>query len=280
VVAHSLRGLGDDLSWRLREDLAPVSPFQVARSVEGPAVECPRADATRIAMVDAAPQAVLATLDRNDTPAAWALRERLLEPHLAAVVASLKRLDHPKAWSLRERYLAEHGERTITADPLAAAPLAASLRGLGGAEAWRLRRACFDAAPIAVLESLTGLADEESWTWRARHLERAPRVVLRSLLLLDDPRAWQMRRSMVDRAKEALDSMAGMASANAWSLREQAVSVWPSTAVKSLGPLFHSRRGQDLARRALTEHPNDLSLLKHVTALGGDRPAAEPEAAP
>ncbi|HEU5058828.1 MAG TPA: hypothetical protein VFU21_19980, partial [Kofleriaceae bacterium] len=74
--------------------------------------------------------------------------------------------------------------------------------------------------------------------------------------------------------KEALDSMTGMDGAQAWALREELCERWPSTAVKSLGPLYNAARGRALADRALALRPDDISLLKHLTALAHDAGAA------
>lgn len=274
VVAYGLRGLGDDAAWRLREELEAVSGQLVARSIDGLEVEGERADATRVRLADAHPDAILATLDGNDGAVAWALRERLEARDLRAVVSSLKGIASERAWELRRRLVRQAGGEAALADPLLADPLAGSLRGLATTEAWQLRRRCFEAAPVAALESLTAVSDEEAWAWRTRWLERATRPVLRSLWRLDDPRAWEMRRRIGATAKEALDSMSGMDSPEAWALREELVDRWPSTAVKSLGPLYAGQRGRALADRALAARPDDLSLLKHLTALLFDAEAA------
>ncbi len=274
VVAYGLRGLGDEAAWRLREELEPVSGFLVARSIDGLDVEGEQADAWRVRMADAHPEAILATLDGNDGQAAWALRERLEARDARGVVSSLKGLASERAWELRRRLVRQAGGDAALADPLVAEPLVGSLRALASAEAWELRRRCFEAAPVAALESLTEVTDDESWAWRARWLERAPRAVLRSLWRLEDRRAWEMRRRVGASVKEALDSMAGMDSKQAWALRDELCDRWPSTAVKSLGPLYAGKRGRALADRALTARPDDLSLLKHVTALLFDAEAA------
>jgi dTMP kinase len=274
VVAYGLRGLGDEAAWRLREELEPAAGLMVARSIDGLEVEGERADASRLRLADAWPQAILATLDGNDGPIAWALRERLEARDLAAVVSSLKRIGSERSWELRRRLIRQAGGEPALADPQVAAPLVDSLRGLGSREAWELRRLCLEAAPVPALESLTELTDDEAWAWRARWLERAPRPVLRSLLRLDDPRAWSMRRQVGARVKEALDSMTGMDGEAAWALRAELIERWPSTAVKSLGPLYATARGRALAERALAASPDDLSLLKHMTALLHDAEAA------
>ena len=274
VIAYGLRGLGDEAAWRLREELEQVAGMLVARSIDGIEVDGERADATRVRLADAFPSAILTTLDGNDGPVAWALRERLEPRDLVAVVSSLKRIGSERAWELRRRLIRQAGGQAALADPRLAEPVVASLRGLATPEAWELRQHCFDASPVAALESLGEVSDDESWAWRARWLDRAPRAVLRSLLRVDDPRAWAMRRRMGDTVKEALDSMTAMDSAEAWALRDQLVERWPSTAVKSLGPLYAGKRGRALADRALAARPDDISLLKHLTALMHDAEGA------
>ena len=274
VVAYGLRGLADEAAWRLRDELEAVSGMLVARSIDGLEVEGERADATRLRLADRYPDSVLATLDGNDGAVAWALRERLEARDLTAVVSSLKRIGSERAWELRRRLVRQAGGEAALADPRLAEPLVGSLRGLAGAEAWELRRRCFEAAPVAALESLGEVTDDESWAWRERWLDRAPRAVLRSVLRLDHPRAWAMRRRVGAAVKEALDSMGGMDGAEAWALREELCDRWPSTAVKSLGPLYTGARGRALADRALAARPDDVSLLKHLTALAHDAAAA------
>jgi dTMP kinase len=274
VVAHGLRGLADEASWRLREELEAVAGMLVARSIDGIDVEGERADATRVRLADGHPQAILATLDGNDGGVAWALRERLEARDLTAVVSSLKQLGSERAWELRRRLIRQMGGDAALEDPRVAEPLVGSLRALGGAEAWELRRRCAEAAPVAAIESLTGLDDDEAWDWRGRWLERAPRPVLRSLLRVDDKRAWAMRRKVGATVKEALDSMTGMDGKEAWALRDELCERWPSTAVKSLGSLYAGKRGRALADRALAARPDDISMLKHLTALAHDAEAA------
>ena len=43
--------------------------------------------------------------------------------------------------------------------------------------------------------------------------------------------------------------------------------MWPSTVVKTLGPLADTARGKALVQRQLTRHPDNVSLLKHAAAI-------------
>jgi hypothetical protein len=76
-----------------------------------------------------------------------------------------------------------------------------------------------------------------------------------------------MRRAVADDCKEAIDSVSAMDDAEAWQLREQYRDLWPSTVVKSLGPLADGSKGQALLLRQLERHPGNLSLLQHAAAI-------------
>ena len=67
--------------------------------------------------------------------------------------------------------------------------------------------------------------------------------------------------------KEAIDSIADLDDEEAWKLREGFRDVWPSTVVKSLGPLADGPRGQALLIRQLGAHRGNISLLKHASAV-------------
>jgi hypothetical protein len=90
---------------------------------------------------------------------------------------------------------------------------------------------------------------------------------METLRRVDAPRAWDMRRSAVREIKEAIDSITGLDAAEAWQLREDYADLWPSTVVKSLGPLADGERGQRLLTRQLLRHGENISLLKHAAAV-------------
>ena len=137
----------------------------------------------------------------------------------------------------------------------------------GGRGSSRLQRELArHAAPVGAIGSLTGLTDELAWPWRERHVARAPRPVLRTIDGLVDERAWQLREAAIDACKEALDSIVGLDDDRAWVLRYRAMDRWPSTVVKSLGPLARRGRGAELLERQLMTYPTDISLLKHAAA--------------
>jgi len=274
-LAAGLRGLGDERAWAMRERLLPLAGRLVARSLDGREVEGARAEEMRLRLVDDWPDAVLATVDGVDTPAAWALRERLAERMPVDVLTSLKRLDGPRAWAIRERFLRAAGGESALSDPAVAGPVAESLRGLSGDPAWSLREQAHAAAPVQVLGSLSDVSDDRSWEWREERVAAAPKVVLRTFDLSDDPRAWALRERWLERAKEVSDSMVGLVGETAWRLRERGADLWPSTVMKSVVPLIADPRAAEMARRLLAAYPSNLSLLKHCTraatgAAGGD----------
>jgi dTMP kinase len=260
-IAYGLRGLTAERSWALRERLAESSPYHVIRSVQGIEIPDERIDALRESFVDTQPRAVLSTLDGSDTAAAWDIRERLAEEYLPEVVASLKRLDSERAWRLRSRF--EVG----TSDPMEMSYLVDSIRGLGDERAWGIRDRYLDVLPIEVLWSLDGVHDARSWVLRSRYASQAPKIVLRTIDGIDEPRAWALRRVYAPRVNEALDSMLGLDGEVAWAIRTECLDIWPSTAVKSLGPLVQTARGRDMVVTALARYPDNVSLLKHVTRL-------------
>ncbi len=270
LIAYGLRGLADERSWAMRELLADRSPYYVARSIDGAEVVGERADAMRARFVATEPRAVLATLDGVDTPMAWDIRESLADEYLPEVVASLKRLDSERAWNLRTRF--EVG----TSDPMEMSYLVDSIRGLGDDRAWGIRDRYLDVLPIEVLWSLDGVLDARSWVLRSRYASQAPKIVLRTIDGIDEPRAWALRRVYAPRVNEALDSMIGLDGDVAWAIRSECLDVWPSTAVKSLGPLVHTARGQEMVVTALTRYPDNVSLLKHITRLAEQEVKSQP----
>ena len=90
---------------------------------------------------------------------------------------------------------------------------------------------------------------------------------MQTLLGVDDDRAWTLRSAVAADCKEAIDSIVALDSPRAWALRETHADIWPSTVVKSLGPLADGARGQALIARQLAAHPHSLSLLKHASAV-------------
>ena len=144
---------------------------------------------------------------------------------------------------------------------------AKSVTGLDDERAWSVRHEVRTSAPVAVLASLEGVLGARSWDWRDEFLSRAPKVVMLTLKRISHPRAWRMREAVAADCKEAIDSIAWLDDAEAWELREAYADTWPSTVVKTLGPLSETLRGRALIERQLAAYPANVSLLKHAAAV-------------
>lgn len=258
-VAASLRGVGGDASFALREALIDRVPEEVARSLGGPDLDGDeRAAAMRERLAERAPEAVLGSIAGDDSAAAWALRDRLGLAHPAATLASLVQLDSPAAWALRRR----HQKRRDLARALLI-----SVRGLDSDEAWALR-AAISGESVERLRSVTGLDSDRAWALRDRLGARAPRVLFLGLAGVDSERAWALREDRLATAKEALDSLAGLDGERAWALRERGARIYPSTAVKSMvsvAPLSGERA--HFAAELIAGGGDNVSLLRHAARL-------------
>jgi len=274
AVLSGLTGQDDPASWALRRALQPEHTRAVAATLLGlPTGNLP-AEALRLALEDVAPTEVALSLESVDGPEATAMRARLFERAPDAVMASLARLASPDAWSLRARWLTRrHG--TLGDSYPAALAAALSVTGLEDDRAWSIREQAQPAAPVAALASLEGVLTPAAWRWRETHLARAPKVVMATLAGVRHQNAWPMRNAVAVDCKEALDSIIGLDDPEAWTLREMHADDWPSTTIKSLGPLAHAGRGAALIARQLRFHAGSLSLLKHTAAvaLQAQRPA-------
>ncbi len=87
-----------------------------------------------------------------------------------------------------------------------------------------------------------------------------------------------MRQQVAAVCKEALDGIEGMDQPEAWALRDDHADRWPSTVVKSLGPLADGARGQEpaapTARRAREQRV--AAQTRHRGGLGPPPPANAP----
>jgi hypothetical protein len=266
VILSGMRGLVDGMSWRIRKQLSRIHPAEVVQSLSGIPNTDPRAEQLRVDRLLAVPRAVLTSLTRQDDALTWQIRLRWFDQQPDAVMSSLCALDSERAWELRRRWFKlyashwhEYYERTRIA--------ATSITGLDDERAWHRRDQLSKTAPVAYVESVSGLTSEASWQVREKYLTYAPKTVMHSLRGLDDERAWRMRRAVVADCKEAIDSISGLDSPEAWELRTTYADTWPSTVIKTLGPLAHSPRGQQLLHRQLAAYPQHLSLLKHASAI-------------
>jgi dTMP kinase len=260
VVAAALRGLASNASWELRRALAGRAPIQVADSLGGRRL---RGDARAMELchrlIAGVPDRVLASLAGDDSDEAWTIRDRLASDHLTAVVASTREIDGKRAWELRERLLGGDDEAAVL--------VARSLRGIDTDRAWAIRDRIATSSPLDVIKSLGPIESERAWTVREERAASAPRAVFASLAGSDHPRAWALRRRFAASVKEVVDSIAGLAAAPAWHLREEAGARWPSTVVKSMRDLDLDERGEALAATLIADGPGDVSLLGHALRL-------------
>jgi dTMP kinase len=266
AVLAALEGRQDALSWELRDALRSEFPAAVARSLSGIQNTDERASVMRRALAELVPEEVLGSISRQDDAASWSLRDRFLTLLPNAVFGSLGGIDTQLAWSVRERWLTAQGS-AVGASYESARLLAKTLTHLGGERAWKLRKQARVTAPVAALASIGTLTDEEAFRWRLESVKLAPKVVMATLKGLREPVAWQLRSVVLNDCKEAIDSLQDLDDEQAWQLREDARDLWPSTVVKSLGPLADSPRGRALLLRQLEAHPDNISLLKHASAV-------------
>jgi dTMP kinase len=274
AVLAGLSGLGDDVSWELREKLQKDHPRAVAQTLSGFVGSHPRATALRSALEREAPVEVLASLGRLDDEFSWSMRDRLYAEHPAAVVGTLAMLDSERAWKMRQRWL-DRANGQLGQSYETARVGAKSVTGLDDERSWEVRREIRTSAPVAALASLEGVIGPRSWDWRQEFLSRAPKVVMATLKRVSHPRAWEMRATVAGDCKEAIDSISWLDDPEAWAMREEHADTWPSTVVKTLGPLADATRGKVLIERQLRAYPGNVSLLKHAAAvaLGNHRGA-------
>jgi dTMP kinase len=267
TLLAGLSGLTDPVSWDIRSALQDRLPGRVARTLGGLAQPHGRGVQLRAALASRVPRDVLQALEGIDDAEAWALREQLQGEHLDVVVASLGGIASERSWALRQDWLESQGGEAALLLHENARILGRSLLGLDDERAWRLRKAMREGAPTVAITSLKYVLSDRSWKWRKRYLLRAPKPVFDTLARVDDARAFSMREEMAPLVKEAIDSMNELDGDRAWQLRDRCADIWPSTVVKSLGPLADTARGRALTQRQLGLYPDNISLLKHAAAI-------------
>jgi dTMP kinase len=161
-VAESLKKLGDDESFELRE-----------------------------ALYERHPDAVIDSLEYLDDARAWRLRERFLStraPQLAenlelasVLMRGLRGLGDARAWQLRDACWA-------------VAPVAVlkSLANLDDARSWEMREETLGRAPRPVLESLGQLRTPRAWALR-NTAARESKEAVDGISGADEPEAWALR---------------------------------------------------------------------------------------
>ena len=266
AVLAGLNGLGDETSWELREALQREHPRAVAQTLGGFPGAHERATALRAELERDAPLEVISSIGRLDDDSAWQVRERFYEKYPAAVVGSLATIGSERAWKMRQRWL-DRANGQLGQSYETARVGAKAVTGLDDERSWNVRREVRTSAPVAALASLEGVLGARSWEWRTEFLSRAPKVVMLTLKRISHPRAWQMRGLVAADCKEAIDSIHWLDDPEAWEMRETHADTWPSTVVKTLGPLAETPRGRELIARQLRNYPGNVSLLKHAAAV-------------
>jgi len=254
MVAHGLQGLKSPESMRFREILKDKEPVYVARSLSGLNELCPGATNLRRELIAKAPEMVALSLRGQDTELAWELRDEIGKQAAREVLMSIRGIDTERAWALREK----------RAKDLYFPALLESLSGIDTPRAWEWREKLAEEFLPWVLMSLRGVLSEQAWVLRLEHLSRAPKIIVKTLGRSDDPRAWKLREGAKNFAKEVLDSLSGLDSAPAWSLRMHLKEKWPNTVVSSLGAGMQSERAWRFRWEMLRTNPENLLLIKHL----------------
>lgn len=253
MVAHGLQGLVSPESIRFRHRLKDRESVYVARSLYG-LPEIPEITALRSELLETAPAEIALSLRGADTELAWQFRDRIGKKAVREVLMSLRTIDTDRAWELREK---RARERNFPA-------LLESLSGIDSPRAWNWRESLLEEFLPWVLMSLRGVYSERSWDLRQEHIERAPKIIVKSLGRSEDPRAWSLRHFSKHNVKEVLDSLSGLDSGQAWTLRKELREKWPNTAVSSLGAGAQSERAWKFRWEMLRDHPDNLLLMKHL----------------
>ena len=265
AILAGLSGLDDEVSWELREAAAEKFPAAVAKTLAGFAFSHQRAGALRKRLQAVALNEIIASVEGLDDEASWQLREGSFESSPNQVMSSLAHLGSERAWALRERWLRAAGA-SLGKNYEEARIACKSVSGLDDDRAWAIRAAARGPAPVSALSSVNGLLSPRSFEVREENLDRAPKVVMGTLRRVTLEPAWRLRRAVAADCKEAIDSIDSLDAAEAWELRDLYADTWPSTVVKTLGPLADGPRGRALVQRQLQKYPGNVSLLKHVAA--------------
>jgi dTMP kinase len=253
LVAHGLQGLRSPESMRFRERLKDREPVYVARSLGG-LLEVPEVVSLRMELLERAPEQVALSVRGQETQHAWLVRDTIGKAAAREVLMSLRGLDSEQAWALREK---RARERFYPA-------LLESLGGIDTERAWRWRETLIEEFLPWTLMSLRGVLSERAWALREEHIQRAPKIIVKTVGRSEDPRAWKLRNAAKLFAKEVLDSLSGIDSGPAWSLRMELRNKWPNTVVSSLGAGAQSERAWKFRWEMLRDNPQNLLLMKHV----------------
>ncbi len=256
LTAYGLAPLFSKRALEIRRKLIDIVPLNVAKSLSSEWADTnDEAWAIRKQLAKTVPDAVASTLGTLDDEKAWEMRDMLVEDAGISILSSLKGLDCDRAWKMRDKY----GKKKN---------LPGLLKGLGlldNERAWELRdKHKKNGLPWFIL-SLVGIESDNAWKLRREYLENATKLTVRSMTGSTDPRAWEMRREAAPYAREALTTIKGIDSPEAWKLRSDFLNRWAGAACKSVGmTLARTDAGYEFLLNAITKYPSDPDVLHYV----------------
>ena len=257
AIVYGLLPLSCERALEMRRRLIDKVPGRVARSlgaVWGDADE--EAWEMRRSLARKVPIDVACSFGSLDTEPAWELREMLVSEAGILVLSTLKGMDFERAWAFREKW----GKKKNIPG------LLKGLARLDTERAWALRnKHKKNALPWFIL-SLSGLETDESWKLRSTYLENATKLVIRSIPSFSDlDTAWDLRRKAAPWAKEAITTIKGIDSHNAWALRRDFMDRWPGAAAKSVGmTLALTDKGLGFLTELAEKNPGNPDVLHYL----------------
>ena len=256
TIIYGLQPLYCERALEMRRRMIDTVPGRVARSLGAEWGEtAEEAWAMRRSLAKKVPIDVASSIGSQDIEPAWELRELLASEAGILILSTLKGMDTERAWAFRDKW---SKKKSIPG-------LLKGLSRLDTERAWKLRnKHKKNALPWFIL-SLGGLETEESWVVRRTHLENATKLVVRSMSASEDERAWDLRRKAAPWAKEALTTIKGIDSENAWALRRDFMDRWPGAAAKSIGmTLAMTDKGFDFLTESAEKHLGDPDVLHYL----------------
>lgn len=211
----------------------------------------------RIRLLARHPAACIEALKYQRTPRADAVREMHAEQYPDAVLSSLQGREDAWAWRLRERCWRRAGTRAR----------AASLIACGSDAAWTAREALFEQDPVLGLSSLHGVGGARAQHRLERYAELAPKAVLGALGGRSDAGAHALRAQLFATGREVIDSLRGLDDEPSWTLRERALSAWPSTVAHSLIEIEPHERVRAMLQVCRELGGTDLHLHRRLQQL-------------
>lgn len=256
VTAYGLGPLLSQRAFEMRQRLIDIVPGRVARSLSTEWAEADDAVLDmRRKLAKTVPVDVALSLGSYDTDSAWELREMLVEDAPMVVLASLKGIDSDRAWQLRDKW---KKKKNIPG-------LLKGVARLDNERAWKIRDKYKKTALPWFILSLQEVETDKAWNIRDAYLENATKLVVRSMAGSTAPQAWKMRHKAAPWAKEALTTIKGIDSDEAWTLRRAFKDRWPGAAAKSVGlTLGLTETGFSFLRELVSLHPSNPDPLHYL----------------